>query len=249
MLYLRIFQHLLPRARAWRIVVQKTLRNFFVGLTGLPQDVRQFVDDVHDDLYPDSTRELAEWESQFGIVPSAGTSDADRRAHVAGAWKAQGGQSPRYLQDVVQAAGFPLYVHEWWDPTALPTVTARDPHVYTHQPLIGQYVCKAKVISGVPQAQALCKAMVDSLGHAQQQAICTRWLNNETNYIVNLNLTREAPPSIPNDATTYPYFITWCGATYGDFVDVPAARRAALEDLLRKLCPQQDWLVVLVHYV
>jgi hypothetical protein len=249
-MWLRIYQHLLPQAQAWRITVAKTLRRFFEGLTGLPADARQYIDDVHDDLYPDVTRQLAEWETQFGLTPSAGATDADRRAHLDGAWKAQGGQSPRYLQDVVQAAGFPLYIHEWWDPSALPTVTARDPHTYTHQPLIGEYVCKPAAMPAW-----VCKAQTIA-GIPQSQAVCTNWLNNETNYIVNLNLTRAAPPPIPTDASLtpapgskYPFFLTWCGATYGTFVNIPAARRNELEALLKKLCPAQDWLVVLAHYV
>lgn len=250
-MWLRIFQHLLPQAQAWRITIAKLLRSFFVGLTGLPTDARQYIDDVHDDLYPPTTRQLSEWETQFGITPSAGAIDADRRLHLAGAWQAQGGQSPRYLQDVVQAAGFPLYIHEWWDPAALPTVTARDPHTYTHQPLRGQYVCKPTAMPAW-----VCKGKTDSLGAPQVQAVCTNWLNNEVFYIVNLDLTRRAPPPIPYDVSTtpapgsrYPFFLTWCGATYGSFVNIPAARRSELEALLKKLCPAQNWLCVLVHYV
>ena len=62
-MWLRIIQSLLPRARAWPIVTEKTLRSFFEGLTDLPTSARQFIDDVHDDLYPSTTRQLAEWEA------------------------------------------------------------------------------------------------------------------------------------------------------------------------------------------
>lgn len=242
-MWLRIYQHLLPQAQAWRITVAKTLRSFFVGLTGLPTDARQYIDDVHDDLYPDSTRQLAEWETQFGLTPSAGATDGDRRVHLAGAWQAQGGQSPRYIQDVLQAAGFPLYVYEWWDPTALPTVTAKNPHTYTNQPLIGEFVCKptadpawvckAKTLGGVPQVQA----------------VCTNWLNNETHYLVNLNLTRKAPPPVPNDSTKYPYFLYVGGSTFPTHASIPVARRGELEALLLKLRPSQNWVVTLIDYV
>lgn len=246
-MWLRIFQHLLPQAQAWRITVAKTLRSFFEGLTGLPTDARQFIDDVHDDLYPSSTRQLSSWEAQFGLTPSAGTTDADRRAHLAGAWQAQGGQSPRYLQDVVQAAGFPLYIHEWWVPS---TTTARDPRAYTNRPLRGRYVCKAKTLLGVPQAQAVCKAKF--LGTApprpQVQAVCTDWLGNDPHYFVNLNLTRKAPPPISDDTATWPFYVTWCGETYGDFVDIPLARKSELEALLEKLNPSHLWIIALINW-
>ena len=32
MLFFRIFQHLLPTGKAWRVVVDKALRRFFIGL-------------------------------------------------------------------------------------------------------------------------------------------------------------------------------------------------------------------------
>jgi uncharacterized protein YmfQ (DUF2313 family) len=241
--WLRIFQHLLPQAQAWRITIAKTLRSFFVGLTGLPTDVRQFIDDVHDDLYPNSTRQLSQWEAQFGLTPSAGATDSDRRLHLTGAWQAQGGQSPSYLQSVVQAAGFPLYIYEWWDPTALPTITARDPRTYTNQPLRGAYVCRK-----LTDAPFVCRAS-QLLGVPQVQFVCTNWLNNEVHYLVNLNLTRQAPPPIPSDTAKWPFFATWCGSTYGTFVNIPAARRNELEALLKKLCPAQLWIVTLINYV
>ena len=62
-------------------------------------------------------------------------------------------------------------------------------------------------------------------------------------------MTRDAPPPIPSDTTKWPFFITWCGVNYGDFVNIPAARRGELEALLKKLCPAHLWQVVLATYV
>jgi uncharacterized protein YmfQ (DUF2313 family) len=108
----RQFEHLLPRGEAWRITLEKTLRKFFEGLGPNTDDAVNFVDLVFLDLFPDTTRELAQWETQFGL-PGTGT-DTERRASLLAAWQASGGQSPRYLQDVMQAAGFDVYVFEWW---------------------------------------------------------------------------------------------------------------------------------------
>jgi hypothetical protein len=78
---------------------------------------------------------------------------------------------------------------------------------------------------------------------------CNRFLANEPGYLVNLNLTREAPPPVPDDSAAYPYFLYWMGATFGDRAEVPAARRDEFERLLLKLCPEQHWLVTYVTYV
>jgi hypothetical protein len=113
--FLRIFQHLLPDARAWRIIVDKMLRDFFIGLTGAPEDARDFVDDVYAERDPQTTTQLDEWEKQFAIVQNPADTDAIRRQQLDAAWQARGGQSPSYIEGVLQANGFPIYIHDWWE--------------------------------------------------------------------------------------------------------------------------------------
>lgn len=232
MLFFTQLQHLLPRATAWAVTVEKTLRKFLEGLTGLPSDIRDFVDQVHADRMPTTTRELAEWERQFGLT--AGEDEDTRRMALAAAWAAQGGQSPRYIQDTLQSAGFDLYVHEWWEPGSAPPV-ARDPRDYTSQPLIGIY--QASALPDQPQ----CSALPD-------QPQCNRFLANETGYLVNKNLTDVAPPPVPDDSTKWPYFLYVGGAVFPEVALVLESRRAELERLLLKYCPTQNWIVTLVEY-
>ena len=111
--FFRQFQHLLPDGNAWRITIDKTLRRFFEGLISAPSDARDYVDDVYDDVLPTTTRELEQWESQFGIP--RGATDLIRRANIAAEWTATGGQSPSYIQGVLQLAGFNVFVHDWWE--------------------------------------------------------------------------------------------------------------------------------------
>jgi hypothetical protein len=248
-LFFRIFQHLLPDAAAWRLTIQKMLRRFFEGLSEAPAAVRQFVDDVYGDRFATTTRELAEWERQFALTSDG--DEATRRARLAAAKRAQGGQSPRYLQDLMQAAGFPVYIHEWWDPAALPTVTARNPHDYTEQPRLGSIQCRPYDPEGPPAGPLFrCREATDDDGNPLPTTHrCNRWLINETKYIVNLNLTREAPPPVPNDPATYPYFLYWSSADINVPAQIPAARRAEFEAMLKKHCPAQHWLGTNVEYV
>lgn len=113
MLFLRIFQHLLPRSRAWSITVDKTLRRFFVGLAEFATQPRDKVDEVWADLLPESTTEIAAWERQHGVVfPAA--SEANRRAALEVEWASQGGQSLAYIQGLLRGAGFDVYLHPFW---------------------------------------------------------------------------------------------------------------------------------------
>ena len=227
--FFRQLQHLLPDALAWRTVTEKLLRRYLEGLAAAPADFRAFADAIYSDRFPATTRNLAAWERQFGLL--AGASESARRQQLAGAWQAQGGQSPRYLQDVMQAAGFDVYLHEWWKPGIMPR-EAHDPHDYTEYPRFGTTQC------GEPDAQC-----------GEPDAFCNRWLVNEPRYLVNLNLTPNAPPPIPVAPARYPSFLYWGGATFPDAADVPAARRGEFERLLLKICPTHLWLVTIVHYV
>jgi hypothetical protein len=227
-MFFRPLQHLLPDAAAWRTTTQKTLRRYLEGLAAGHEDARTFIDAVYEDLAPETTRELAKWETQFGL--SARGDETERRQQLAAAWRAQGGQSPRYLQDVVQAAGFDLYIHEWWEPGTTPRVR-RDPRDYTEQPRVGT------TQSG--EAQAQC---------GEPDAVCNRWLVNEVRYLVNKNLTRVAPPPVPSDPARWPYFLYWSGETFPEPASIPASRRDELERLLLKICPAHLWLVVIAEY-
>lgn len=227
-MFFRILQHLLPDGVAWRTTVQKRLRTLLEALAEEPAAVRVFVDKVYRDLFPESTRELAAWE-RFFVLPGNGD-DATRRQRLAAAWQETGGQAPRYLQDIVQAAGFDLYVHEWW--SSGPPWVARDPRAHTQVPLIGTVQC------GEPDA--LC---------GEVSAQCNAFLANEPGYLVNIDLTPTAPPRVPDDPDAWPYFVYFGGATFGDRVPITVARRRELEDLLLKLCPAQHWIVLMVDWV
>lgn len=239
-LFFRIFQHLLPTGEAWKTTIEKRLRSFFMGLTGVFVAVRLYVDLVWYDLFPDTTRELSTWEEQFGL-PSVG-SEANRRLAVDASWKARGGQSRGYIQGIMQAAGFPVFVHDFWsahDPFTTTPATVRNPHDYTERPLVGTFQCQPTAEPGHTQ----CRPRTDP-----NQPYCNRFLANEPGYIVNDRLTYDAPPPIPEDPDYWPYFMYVGGATFGTSVDIPASQRTEFERRILQLRPLHLWVVLFVNY-
>jgi len=239
MAFFRLIQHLLPTGRPWRLLATKVLRKFFDGLASPFQSVRDHVDQIWLDIFPDTTRQLSLWENQFGL--QAGATEEDRRAALTGAWRAQGGQSPSYLQTTIQAAGFDVFVHEWWVPGSDPRV-ARDPHDYTTPPTIGTWELDGTINTD----QAECTG-TEFRGADQPE--CDRLLANEPGYLVNKFLSEEAPPAIPYNAAKYPFFVYFGGATFPDHATVDAARRQEFERLLLRLRPTNAWVVTLIDYV
>lgn len=237
--WLNTFKQLLPNARAWRITVEKTLRRFFDGLTGTPEDAQTFLDQIHEDLDPQLTRQLVEWEGQFALFPGALTTQ-ERRDRLEAAWSALGGQDPVYIQETLQGAGFDVYVHEWWVPTGgTPaggsvdgdvTPVARNPFTY--------------LWDGV--------APPEFVGCGHDDAYCNSDLffanANDTPPGFPITNNTQAAPVIPADTTKYPFFLYIGGQTFPDQATVPAGRQLEFESLCLKICPTEQWLGMLITY-
>jgi len=188
-MFFRIIQHLLPHAKAWDITIDKQLRQFFQGLAdALGDATKLFFDLLFLDLDPVYTRQIGYWETQFGLAPTIIDED-ERRDRLVATWKALiGGQSPRYIQDTLQNAGFDVYIHEWWVLPVVGSPVARNPNLYlASRSLTTQYitncgaqkancghstaVCGAKVSSGaLVQYVANCGTQKANCGHSE--AIC-----------------------------------------------------------------------------
>ncbi len=244
-MFLRIYEHLLPRAQAWRLEIGCQIREFFEGLANQHAEIKTFFDYVWLELWPNSTQSLDDWDDQFALNRT-GLTETERRSRLDAVWKATGGQSPRYIQDTLQAAGFDVYVHEFWVPGSEPAIgvhgcaTVRDPRAYLHQP--GEvapdgYPLVNKQIDSRPDYLVLCGETTAECGEAA--ALC----GNFTQFV---QFRRE--PRIPDDSTKWPYFVYIGGETFPTQASVPASRQDEFETLVLKLKPAQLWAGVLVDY-
>ena len=261
-MFFRIFQHLLPNARAWRLTIDKQLRQFFEGLAGTGSDVKNFIDNIWRDISPETTRELAAWEAQFGL-PNTLTDEQARRDRIDGEWKALGGQSPRYIQDTLQAAGFDVYIHEWWQLPIVGDPVPRNPLTYLND---GASPVQYKAVAGATKAicgnpVAICGASFQPTGYplvnkiisprvgsivaGATKAICGNPVAQANNLITSY---AQKIYLIPNDVTKWPYFLYIGGQNFPDHANVAPSRRNEFETLCLKICPTQQWIGILVDY-
>lgn len=271
MMFLRVFKHLLPNARAWRLTVDKRLRQFFAGLSGVGDDVKTFFDGVWLDIFPETTRELDSWEQQFGLRDT-GLTEQQRRDRLDATWKALGGQDPKYIQDTLRANGFDVYVHEWWEPGTEPApgvkqcVTPRNPLMYLRREFTGVTLL---VECGEPFA--LCGEPFAEAGNTLQPRgyplvnkvfettpdilpLCGEELaaaGEPEALCGNYFEFRETLKNyiVPRDPAKWPYFLYIGGETFGDIAQVDPKRKDEFEALCLKICPAQQWLGILVEYV
>tara|TARA_R100001224_G_scaffold48492_1_gene28032 strand:- start:1698 stop:2459 length:762 start_codon:yes stop_codon:yes gene_type:complete len=253
------------------LTAEKTLREFFEGVSSAQGDIKEFFDLIFLDIFPDTTRELSTWERQFGLSDT-GINEAKRRARLAATWKAVGGQSPKYIQDTLRGAGFDVYVHEWWEPGSEPSVgaescaTPRNPIMWLRREFTGAVIL---VECGEPDAQcgedfAQAGNSLEPRGYPLVNKILETTRDNLVlcgeavaeagepealagNYVQFSEGLREY--IVPNDPALWPYFLYIGGETFGELAQLDPKRRDEFEALCLKICPTQQWLGMLVEYV
>jgi len=267
--WLRIFEHLLPRdARALSLMPRaKPVAEWFEGMTGLPEDGKDIVDQVWQAVDPQDTPYLENWEESFAIQFVSAMTEQERRDRLDAVWKAVGGQSPRYIEDTLRARGFDVYVHDWWEEPAADPPVPRDPNDFIDDG------------SGTPIAYHSSESIAPFNQHGQAHMMYGRQtdppgylLVNDVTTVVETIVQHGNPTpqhgtaqfgtlldvavvpkvwSIPtNDPPDYQWHYFWYvgGETFPDLAQVPGARRKEFEHTLRQLSPAHLWIGVLVEY-
>jgi len=268
MIFLRIFKHLLPRARAWQITANKNLRKFFQGLADSGEDVKFFVDEVWQNIFPKSTQEVELFEDQFNLSNPTGLTFLQRRDRILAAWRALGGQDPRYIQDTLQANGFDVYIHEWWEPGTEPAIgvnacaTPRNPSNVIYDPdfmwTMGNPLINMG--NGITNMGGLNPTIVGYLLANNAQMACFNTPNTMGNPQITMgnNATmgqvlgitfKRIPVQIPQDSDKWKYILYIGGANFGEIAEIPVQRRNEFETLCLKICPAQQWLGIIVRYI
>lgn len=263
---LNTFTHLLPSGRATRLnPVDKNIRKLFEGLVPDLQDICVETDLTFFDLFPDTTRNIELWEQQFGLPPVANLTEDQRRQRLIGAWRALGGQSPSYIQSVLQEHGFDVYVHEFWSDYGPPAVV-RNPldylrPTYLQDPSgLGIGDGDTLMADGEPEAG-------DTFTAAQGYPLVNKIYTNSPDYLAadgNVEMADGEPDAsdgqlfelayrprdytIPNDPTKWPYFLYIGGEVFPSLKVLPIERREEFETLCLKICPSQQWLGILVAW-
>jgi uncharacterized protein YmfQ (DUF2313 family) len=256
-MFFRIFQHLLPNARAWRLTVDKKLRQFFEGLTFLGSDIKEYVDLIWSDIFPQTTRELNAWEKQFGL-PATTLTIQERRDRLDATWKALGGQSPYYIQTSLQNAGFNVFVHEWWELSYI--VECGEPLAECGEPLVECGNTNLAMPTGTPTARDPFDVLTDgtiAFGYYLNsggsvaisggvQAISGAATGVSGGLLVNkpVNVAYE----IPTDEDQWRYILYFGGQAYGQKAIIDLARKDEFEALCLKLCPAQQWIGLIVEF-
>ena len=206
-------QHLLPRGRALDIIIDKPLRRLFRSLGRTCDDAVAYVGLSGLDVFPRFTRRLPLWESQFGL-PETTLTEQERRDRLTGAWRAVGGQSPGYIQRTLQAAGFSVFVHEWWVPGTDPP-QARNPNLVLRDD--GTAVDYRNELGTTLSELGDSGAELGRRSNAVGYLLVNKILDNAGNRVLY---------SVPGRPVDWPFVLYIGGATYPETAVI--ARRAGM---------------------
>lgn len=220
-----VFDRLLPRSRAFGLVIDRTFRRFFHGLGILPKTLQEHIAGLVLEAFPATTNYLADWSLFLGSPETLTAGELEDL------WAEPGGQTPRYIQDLLQVYGFDVYVHEWWVPDSCPP-EARNPIVL------------------VPTSRVL----VNDLTHIER-----KWAHQFGDGFSQFQSDNDVRfgeydgyhwvPKIyptPDDPREYPTYWYVCGETWPEYAEIPEEGLRTLIRLIYKLKPVHTRVILRV---
>lgn len=111
--FFKVIQLLYPRSKLFRSITDNYFRRFLKSLGYVPDNVCDYLVQTYFDLFPKTTREIALWEKQFGVIFVAQFDEEIRRALLQSFWEINtGGQSTDYLQEILRLISSDFHVIE-----------------------------------------------------------------------------------------------------------------------------------------
>ncbi|WFS86256.1 hypothetical protein vBVhaSMAG7_039 [Vibrio phage vB_VhaS_MAG7] len=253
---LNLWKAALPQSRMFSLIITKTLRLFYQGLT-YPQYYRDLFDTTYKQLDPQVTDNLLRWEDQF-YLPSSGLTEQERRDRLEATWRMTGGQSPAYLQSILRGYGFDVYVHDWWLPDGeLVNLTMGDDEAV----MGGEFAVMGADLINTPVPWNPNELLISPYYPLVNRISSDRFqpltmgsddgfMGSDDGFMGNLvEVSSSEFYPIPADPVKWRGFVYVAGETMPNTATVPLARQDEFEELILSIFPADKWVGVLVDFV
>jgi hypothetical protein len=250
--FLPTIKNLLPNGRAFRVFFD-TMHEKILDASQLEAGrVKLFLDDIRDSGVPNGdlpANALDEWETFLGIPMNTNLTTAERRERITGKYTAQGGQGPDYIQDTMQAAGFPVYVVENI-PSTTPSVrayTSRLGGITLGETTLGAYTNRV-------DPRSVSGTLIAGPAIFESEKIYSASLGNMTLGETTLGayvgtITQEVEYTIPAIPARYIYVWFLTGPNgLDDFVDIPLDRKQDFINQVLQIKPAHTWVIAQVNW-
>lgn len=221
---------LLPSSIAWDLTQQKNMRRLFEAIAILPDDLRQEVEGVYLDYFPETTRSPEKWEQVFQVIFTQSELEL-RRSVLAGLWQMNNsGGAAIFLQKVLQEVWPSLQLIE-----NVPVGNPRGPSA------VNFMVCGNET--------ACC---------GNRKAVCGYRIGDGDFETTVLRNDTASSYSIPNDSAWWGYCFYLCEQAYRDStgkiiyvkrIEIPAVYKNYIEYFILRMKPVQSVAVLAIKWI
>ncbi len=247
--FAKTLRSLFPTGQVFKFFAGTTFRKFIDALAEMPERIITHADLVRDsgipvNLPPES---LSDWENFLALTPDSLLSDQQRSDRISGKIATIGGQGPEYLQDVLQAAGFPVYVVENSDSSG-----------YVYMSALGNFQL-GEIELGEYSGRIDPRSVTGHLIYGAP--VWETWKNYTTalgNFelgdaeLADYNGTETIPKVYVIPPTVNRFIFIWflCGPMgINDFVDIPSERETDFRMLIESIKPVHTWVIAQVNFI
>ena len=249
-----ILKSLFPKSLAFRFFNGTFLQKLITALSKEPDRIKLFFDKVRSSGIPDCDilpyESLSDWETFLNIQKNSVLTDEQRCKRIEGKYVSQGGQGPDYIQDVLQSAGFPVYVFE--------NIVSGDPSFRNYTSRLG----------GLSLGESFLGAYTDRIDPRNVDGLlipgAPEWVTNKIyeatmggyslgegslgDYIGTY--TSEIERTIPSTPDKFVFIWFLCGKNgLNNFVDIPLEQREDFIKTVIQIKPSHTWALAQVNFI
>lgn len=224
--FFKLVKEIVHNGDAYRLIKGQQHTDLMKALSDEPERIETFFELVQQSGIPDGNLpvdSLDDWETFLALPRNDSLSTTERNERITGKYTSQGGQGPDYIQDTMQAAGFPVYVVE-----NFPSVV--DPHTLT-----GVY------IPGPPVYEANRRNDATLGGITLGSKTLGAFLGTTIDPI-------DVPIPIAPTRYRYIWFLTGSSGI-NDFVNIPIARKEDFLNQILQIKPAHTPVLAQVNFV
>jgi len=225
--FLPTIKKLLPNGRAFRVFYNTMHEKILDGSQVEAGRVKDFTDLVRDSGIPDgnlSADVLSDWEIFLGLQRNDDLTDVERNDRISGKYASQGGQGPDYIEEALQASGYPVYVQENPAPRT-------DPSTVTGTLIPGPLVWQARRTYSRTLGSATTLSSAATLGIYSGTGIF------------------EKEYTLPSDPNLFVFFFFLTGPLgLGDFVNIAATKKQDFITRVIQLKPAHVWCIAQINW-
>lgn len=257
--FLQVIKRLLPPGRLFRLPYESTFYKLNKVIGNEAQRVKTFIDDTVNDGIPGniSVDSLVDWESDLAIQKNNALSISERNARITSKLTAQGGQGKDYLQSVLHAAGFDVYLHEW-QPGLDPNDYIASSNDIISVGEVPQLFYESSTAAGEPTSIAGEPNMVageQTTGRAYEISVLpvggfgNRVTDSGDTRITDIGDTRIVNFLSYDNSELWPAIFYICDAVFPNRAIINADREREFKTLVLSKKPVRTWALALVDYV